>query len=236
MPLASGNSVPFQAGGSPTRFESTYVAIQRIVGKNGYSTNDDEIESLWRQAKADALAAIGTFDERAAMQASPETATDHIPLYESMLGITTDTERSDQQRRDVIVPDYTGVPEAWTLGLDSALERIDPLITILPRPWLNSGTCQIGRWYEPLNGVSDLYDPGGPRKATAYPNVSDMHSVIIKYDIGGGVVPNREQQRKLNQAIAHVNEVCPSWIAIQSVYSTGFFLDVSLLDATGFGT
>jgi len=235
MPLASGNSFPFQVGGSPTRFESTYTAMQRIVGRNGYSTNDSEIEALWRQAKADALAAIGTFDERAAMQASPETATDYIPVFEEILGITIDTERSEQQRRDVIIPDYTGVPEAWTSGLNDAIARIDSLASVLFRPWNNSGTCQIGRWYEPFDG-SDTYDASGLRNSTAWPNVSDMHSVIVKYDIGQGVVPNREQQRKAIQIQDHLIEVCPSWVDFHIIYSTGFVLDLSLLDATGFGS
>lgn len=235
MPLASGNSLPFQVGGSPTRFESTYTAMQRMVGRNGYSTNDDEIEALWRQAKSDALAALGTFDERAAMQASPETATDYIPVYEEILGITIDTERSDQQRRDVIVPDYTGVPEAWTTGLNEAIARIDTLASVLFRPWRNSGTCQIGRWYEPFDG-SDPYDASGSRNSTAWPNVSDMHTVIVKYDIGSGVAPNREQLRKAIQIQNHLNEVCPSWVDFHLIYSTGFILDRSLLDATGFGS
>jgi hypothetical protein len=234
MPLASGNSLPFQVGGSPSRFESTYSAMQRMVGRNGYASDDDEIEALWRQAKADALAALGTFDERAALQASPETATDYVSVYEEILGITVDTDLSEQQRRDVIVPDYTGVPEAWTLGLNDAIHRIDPIASILVRPWINSGTCQIGRWYEPFDG-SDTYDSSGQRNSTSWPNVSDAHSVIVKYDLGQGVAPNREQQRKTIQIQNHLNEVCPSWVDFHVIYSIGFELDTSLLDTTGFG-
>jgi hypothetical protein len=209
--------------------------MQRIVGRNGYSTDDDEIEALWRQAKADALAALGTFDERAAMQASPETATDYISVYEEILGITIDTEQSDQQRRDVIVPDYTGIPESWTSGIDRAIKLIDTLASVLHRPWINSGSCQIGRWYEPFDGT-DTYDALGFRAATSWPNVSDMHSVIVLYDIGSGAVPNREQQRKALQIQDHLNEVCPAWVDFHIVYSTGFVLDLSRLDATGFGS
>jgi hypothetical protein len=206
-----------------------------MVGTNGYSTDDDEIESLWRQAKADALAALGTFDERAALQASPETATDHIPLYEEMLGIVADTSLSDEQRRNIIVPDYTGVPEAWTLGLNDQLHRIDPSASVLQRPWENSGSCQIGRWYQPFDGT-DRYDPDGTRVATSFPNVSDMHSVIVHYDIGQYSAPNREHQRKASLMLDQLYEVCPAWVDIHIIYSIGFFLDRSRLDATGFGT
>ena len=224
-----------QVGGSPSRFESTHTALQRIVGRNGYSTDEDEIEALWRMAKADALTALGTFDERAAMQASPETATDFISAYEEILGIDVDTERSDQQRRNVIVPDYTGVPEAWTSGLNEAIARIEPTASILHRPWDNSGTTQIGRWYEPMNG-SDSYDEGNVRIATEWPNVSDMNTVIVKYELGAGVVPSREQLRKTIQIQNHLNDVIPSWIDFHIIYSVGFTLDLSRLDATGFGS
>jgi hypothetical protein len=235
MPIASGNSVPMQAGGSPTRYEKAYSALQRMVGRNGFSIDDDEIEALWRQAKADAMAALETFDERAALQAFPSHATDHIPLYEDILGLETDVGLSDEQRRDIIVPDYTGVPEAWTTALAEALQRIDPAVTIITRNWENGGTCEIGRWYEPFDG-SDTYDQNGDRIATAWPNPSDMHAVIVQYDIGNGIEPNREQLRLAEQMRAHLNEVCPAWVEHHIIYAAGFFLDQSRLDATAFGT
>jgi len=226
-----------QVGGSPTRFEKSYAALQRMVGRNGFSTDDDEIESLWRQAKADAMAALETFDERAALQASPALATDHIPLYEEQLGIESDPNRPDQQRRDIIVPDYTGVPEAWTSGLVQALQKFDNIANVRTRLWENSGACQIGRWYEPFDPTSSNdYETGGDRKGTSYPNVSDMHTVIVEYDIGNGVAPSRDQLRKSQQMRAHLNEVCPAWVDHHLVYAVGFILDQSLLDATAFGT
>jgi len=226
-----------QVGGSPTRFEKSYSALQRMVGRNGFSTDDDEIEALWRQAKADAMAALESFDERATMQASPITATDHIPLFEEALGLASDTQLADQQRRDIIVPDYTGVPEAWTAGLDSALQRIDPAAGVRTRSWANGGACMIGRWYEPFDpSPEDTYDQDGDRKATAWPNPSDLHSVIVDYSIGNGVVPNREQLRRAEQMRGHLNEVCPSWVEHHVIFAVGFILDQSRLDATGFGT
>lgn len=225
-----------QVGGSPTRFEKAYSALQRMVGRNGYATDDDEIEALWRMAKADAMAALETFDERAALQASPALASDHIPLYEETLGLATDPLLSDQERRDIIVPDYTGVPEAWTVGLNEALQRFDPLAAVQTRLWRNSGACQIGRWYEPFSPTAEnTYDQNGNRVATSWPNVSDMHTVIVLYDLGNGVEPTRDQLRKAEQMRGHLNEVCPGWVDFHLVHSIGFILDQSLLDATAFG-
>lgn len=226
-----------QVGGSPSRIEKAHAVLQRMVGRNGYAESDDEIEALWRLAKADAMAAIESFDERAALQASPATASDHIPLYEEALGLPIDETLSDQQRREIVTPDYTGVPEAWTSGLLEALQRIEPTVTIRNRAWENSGACQIGRWYEPFAPAADeIYDDGGNRKATSWPNASDVHSVVVEYDIGSGVVPNNDQLRKKAQIQDHLNDVCPAWVTHHVVYSVGFALDISRLDATSFDT
>lgn len=224
-----------QLGGSPSRYEKAYAALQRMVGRNGFSENDDEIEALWRQAKADAMAALETFDERAALQAFPTLATDHLSLYEETLGLPTDPEQADQQRRDIIVPDYAGVPQAWTSALVDALQRIDTSVSIRTRTWDSAGTCEIGRWYEPFDG-SDTYDQNGNRIATAWPNPSDMHSVIVEYNIGNGIEPNREQLRRVESMRDHLNEVCPSWVDHHIIHAVGIILDQSRLDATAFGT
>lgn len=235
MPTGSHNSLPFQVGGGPTRFESTYNSMQRMVGDNGHSTDDESLESLWRQAKSDALALFSTFDERAALQAFPDKATDHIPLYEVALGIPTDETLSDQDRRNQIVPEYTGTPEAWTVALQEHIDRIDPIAKILFRPWDSSGSCMISRWYGPMTGEFDSYDLLGSRKATSFPNTSDIHTVIVKYGIGNGIRPTPEHQRRTNRILDRLNKTCPSWVDFHVIYATGFFLDESLLDTTGFG-
>jgi hypothetical protein len=208
-----------------------------MVGRNGFSTDDSEIESLWRQAKADALAALETCDERAALQAFPQRATDFIPVYEEILGIESDPTIPDQQRRDTIVPDYTGVPEAWTSALLVALQRIDPTVTIYNRAWVNAGACMIGRAYAPLDpGDPAIYDDAGVRLNTVWPNPSDAHTLIISYPLDNGAPPNREQQRLVRQMLSHAKEVCPAWVEFHVVYAVGFSLDLSRLDATAFGT
>lgn len=237
MPLGCGNSIPMQVGGSPTRFEKSYSALQRMVGRNGYSTDENEIEAVWRQAKADAMACLESFDERAALQVSPLTATDHIPLFESMLGIVSDPSLPDQDRRDVIVPDYTGIPEAWSYALTVGLQRIDSSAGVIQRAWETSSTTMTGRWYEPFNpDPQDTYDQNGDRRATAYPNYSDSHEVIIEYAIGNGSAPSKEQRVKANQMLDYANEVCPAWVGKRLIYASGFILDLSCLDITGFGT
>ena len=237
MPLANKNPLPFKVGGSPTRFEKAYAVIKRMVGRNGYADDDDEIEAQWRQAKAYALSMISSVDERAARQISPAYATDHIPLFEEMLGIPSDETLSDEQRRRRIVPDYVDVPEAWTEALTTQLKAIDPLAEIITRTWATASTTQIGKWYEEFTPIAGKeYDDVGARKATAYPSISDMHQVIIKYDLGNGVKPNREQDRKTLLMQDTLNDTIPGWVNFSIIYATTFTLDSSLLDATGFGS
>lgn len=237
MPLANKNPLPFKCGGSPTRFEKAYAVIRRMVGRNGYADDDDEIEAQWRQAKAYALANIASQDERAARQISPDYATDHIPLFEEMLGIPSDDTLSDEQRRQRIVPDYVSVPEAWTESLVAQLKAIDPLAEIITRPWATAATTQIGRWYEEFTPIAGKeYDDVGARKATAYPSFSDMHEVLVQYDLGNAVAPNREQDRKTLLMQELLNDTIPAWVSFRIIYTTTFSLDSSLLDFTGFGT
>jgi len=226
-----------QVGGSPTPYEKAYSVLKRMVGRNGASVDEDGLEAGWRQAKAEAMACLESFDERAALQVSPLTATDHIPLFEETLGLESDPTLSDQQRRNLITPKYTGTPEAWSYALSEWLQSIDPLISLRVQTWNHSGACQIGRWYEPFNpSVEDTYDKNGTRVATAWPNTSDMHRVLVDFNLGSGVLPNRDQLRKTEQVREHLNNVCPAWVDHQISYATEFILDEALLDATAFGT
>lgn len=234
MPLGCGNSLPLQVGGSPTRFEKSYAVLQRMVGRNGYSANDDEIEALWRQAKADAMACLETFDERAAMQATPLTATDHLPLYEAEQGLLTDKLTAQQQRREAVVTRYRATPEPWTSGLLSALRQIEPSVEIITRPWANTTTTQAGRWYAPFEPTPSN-DYGGGRAGTSFPNFSDAHEVLVHFPIANGFVPSNDQLRRVSQMRDTLYEVCPGWVNYRIIHSIGFILDESRLDATAFG-
>lgn len=235
MPLGCGNSLPLQVGGSPTRFEKAYTALQRMVGKNGYSTDDNEIEALWRQAKADAMACLETFDERAALQASPLSATDHIPLYENEQKIVGSDRQPDEDRRQAIATSMRTTPESWTDGLLSTLRAIEPNVEILMLPWENLTTTQAGRWYAPFEPTPND-DFGGGRLGTQWPSFSDAYRVIVHMPLSNGAAPNVEQRRKVSQIQTTLYDVVPGWHDFRVIHSVGFILDESCLDITAFGT
>lgn len=241
------NPFPFQVGGSPSRAEATYLALRKMVGTNGYSRNEESLEAQWRKSKTLGLVALSTFDERATNQYFPDKATDHIVLFEEMLGIVTDVTKTDEERRRTIVPDYTGVPESWYSRLLEQLKLIDERAEISLRDWSTTGTTYAGRAFAPFAQVdgfeysnrNELYDGDGnphQRTFTRYPAASDAYRVNVLFDIGSGVAPSRDILRRTDNMKALLNDVIPAWVDFRIVYSIGFILDLSLLDATGFGS
>ena len=237
------NPLPFQVGGSPSRLEADVDAVKKMVGSNGYNEDDESIEGEWRRSRQFGLTALGTFDERATMQYFPQSATDHIGLWENLLGLLSDTSSTDEQRRQVIVPDYTSSPEAWWEALVLGLESIDSRASVLVRAWDNAGNTINGRAFEqfsPLAGQE--YDTaqmaGGERRTgSQWPNWSDMHHVNVLFELGNGIEPSREQQIIASEMQDFLNEVLPGWVTFSIIYTdSGFILDQSRLDATGFGT
>lgn len=231
------NPVPYQPGGGPSRVFAVYDALRRMVGSNGYSADEDSAEAEWRKSKSIGLAMLGTFDERAANQYFPQSATDHIILFEDMLSIPTDETLSDEERRQVILPDYTGVPQTWWSALVEQLRRIDARASIINRLWENAGSTMVGRAFEPFSpAATEVYDTAGNRTATEFPAQSDQHRVVVRYELGSGNAPNREVLRRTVSMQALLNEVLPAWMDFRIIYASTFTLDESLLDATAFGT
>lgn len=250
------NPFPFQVGGGPSRVEAAYDTLRKMVGTNGYSAEEDSIEAEWRKSKTMGIVSLGTFDERATNQAFPNVATDHIALFEQMLGIVTDDSKTDEERRDVIIPDYTGVPEVWFSRLQEQIQLVDPRAGVLLPAWKSRSTTMGGRAFGPFEPIAGFeYDavgsilnpewtgPGDPdhaefiaRSFTRFPAISDANRAIVLYDIGSGVAPSRDILTKTEIMKSMLNELLPAWVDFRIIYSVGFILDQSLLDATGFGS
>ncbi len=74
------------------------------------------------------------------------------------------------------------------------------------------------------------------RTFTRFPAASDANRAIVHFALGAGVEPNRDILAKTEVMKAMLNEILPSWVDFRIIYSLGFILDLSLLDATGFGS
>jgi hypothetical protein len=249
------NPFPFQVGGGPSRAEIAYETLRKMVGTNGYSAEEGSLEAEWRKSKTMGLVALGSFDERATNQAFPHVATDHLVLFEKMLGIVPDETKTDEERRDVVVPDYTGVPEVWYSQLVAQLQRVDERADVLLPTWKTRGVTMPGRAFGAFNPVpgfqydavasvqNPAWSPGDTehpeslaRTFTHFPAASDVHRAIVHFDIGSGVEPSRDINAKVAIMKTMLNELLPAWVDFRIIYAVGFILDESLLDVTGFGS
>lgn len=233
--IGDSNPVPTQVGGGPSDFDRAFDTLKRMVGAHGSSGDPDSIETAWRESKAYGLTALASFDERAALQVFPHIATDHIPVFEDVLGIVADESKSDEQRRQIIVPDYTSTPEAWATGLEASLQAIDSRARLLHLPWEHCSTTWGGKYYQAFSPVAgEEYDPNGDRVGTQFPNYSDKKIVFVLFDIGAGAKPSTDVLLKTEQMTKVLNDVIPSDHDFRISYAVGFSLGLSLLDATSF--
>lgn len=233
--IGDSNPVPTQVGGGPSQVDQAFDTLKRMVGAHGASDDPNSIEYAWRLAKAYGLAALATFDERAALQVFPHIATDHVPVFEDILGIIADESQSLEQRRQTIVPDYTSTSEAWTQGIQDQIQAIDERADVLLMDWVNASTTWAGKYFQAFDPVpGEEYDPNGSRLGTQFPNYSDLKIVFVLFDIGNGSTPSADILLKTEQMTNVLNEVIPSDRDFRVIYATGFSLGASLLDATGF--
>lgn len=204
--------------------------MKAAVGIGG-SALDGTIEAEWRFARASGLAAASSFDDRAAFQVFPDIATDHIPIFEEILKLSSPTNASEQERRNAIVSRWTEIIDITHTALGIALQEFDSRISILNPTEDQSRTTQAGRYFEPH--VTTATDPayGIGRKHTNFPNYSDHAVLRLFYDIGASATPSVAERQVISEVSAFLNRVIPSWNSFRFVFDqSGFILDQSLLD------
>ena len=191
------------------------------------------MEDYWREAKARGIAAAFC-DDRAISQWFPNRATDHIPIFEQILGITPSAADSDEDRRQAILDRWTREGLATTSDLEEALQDIDALFSIGSHDRDTERGTVPGRGFEDFS-PSDP-DSSGPAFGTGleytnWPNFSDSYICYVRYNLSAGTL-SQEQIRRINRAKSLLSEVLPAWVRYQVAGATagGFLLDISLLD------
>ncbi len=227
------NPWPFEWGGGPTLVEKHYLVMKRAVGVGGSSDDEESIEDIWRQRKAIAMAAYDSFAERALLQFFPDKAQDAIPYYEDLLGLLAAPGESDEARRRENTAAFTADALADTDRIVTGLQRIDTRFGILEQPHSSAGTTFAGRPFEPFDGSPD-FDPGASsNKSTNFPNFSDDFVMTIL--VQGPATPGPSELELILEATRLLNTILSAWVTFRIITSTGFILDQSPLDITGFG-
>lgn len=225
------NGWPFEFGGGDTEDEEIYGALRGAVGKGGAAEDDSGLDGLWRQSKAQALATLQSMAERAALQAFPTYATDHLPVYEEILRIVPGEDETEVERRAEVVAAWTRQQKADTPSFIEQLQLIDPRASLLPCPHDQATTTVLGKAFEPQDGIPDY----GPRRSTGYPNFATeyVHTIALALDTVPPVA-NAADLVIINRIKRFLRDVLPSWETFQIVTSAeaGFILDLSPLDVT----
>jgi hypothetical protein len=232
----------------PTREELVYRALRSAAGKGGFAEDElRSIDGLIRRVRARAIASVAEMAERAARQAFPSHATDLLPYYERLLGLTDDPDLSEDERRAAAAALYALQLAGDIPSLRAALRIIDSRFEVITAAWSTSTTTVAGRAFEDLAGDAPF---GGGRESTALPNFAGALVVYVLFELGSGLLasipggagedlivgtPNAAERRKMALARRLLHDVLPATNDLQIVTHRGFTLDVSPLDLTSFG-
>jgi hypothetical protein len=228
------NPWPLEWGGGETFVERSYEALKRAVGDGGYAKNEDGIDGLWRAVRAEALASFTSLAETAVLQAFPDIATDHIPLYEEYFRLTPLSGATEEQRREAIVAAYTRRIESDHPRLLQSLQQLDPRFTIETVARDHSIVVELGKAFQPASGGPFFW---GSRTATMFPNYASEFILPVVLDLSTTPSPGVAEQLTMHGAKRLLNEVLASWmgysVSTGGGSTGGFILDLSPLDATG---
>lgn len=231
--LGWGNAFPLELGGGPTEIEQIYDALRAAVGTGGPGPVDG-IEDLWRQCKARTIAAATTSMERAALQALPLHATDHLPVYERLLGITPQAGATEAERQDAVTAVWVRQLRADGPGLRLAVRAIDARADLDLFPYADAVVVQMGKAFGPRPSTGSY----GEANASGFPNYASDFIQIVTYTLD----PTQTEPDPVTfLAIQRLlGEVLPSWVFWECNDGYGFFFDggddgLSILDIRAFG-
>ena len=224
------NPWPIQWGGGRSIFEQLWDALRAMLGDGGPGPRGS-LEDAWREAKVSGLVKVVTMPERAALQALPIKATDHIEVYETLLGVPrADTQLQRQQ----------AISAAWTESLSAVISRlqdrlvaIDADLSILTVDVAESHIFHFGASFE-VDFGNFPFRPSGSASAleSSYPMFSGHFIIYVLWqNQPGGIPPAATRdlvERELNKSL-------PAWVDWKIITKIGFVLDQDPLDLTAFG-
>jgi hypothetical protein len=229
------NPFPFELGGGPTDTEAIYLEMRKAIGE-GAAGPADSAEDVWRQCKAATIAAAMAAIERAALQALPLWATDHLEVYETLLRIPRAATTFERQVACAVALTEQLGADIPSVRVD--LKKISAKLDVDLVAYAQALTTVFGKMFAPRDG-SIPYGSGvtAGLLATGYPNCSTDFVLHVRYtlDVGETIPP----ADLLARARRYLCNVLPAWVDFAIYTGTGFYLDggpdgTSLLDLTAF--
>jgi hypothetical protein len=196
------NAFPLELGGQTSHIENVYNALRSAVGRGGSATDESGLEAAWRAAKATAIAASLDAYERAVFQALPEHATEHVPVYERVLGIAPGSDQNDEDRRLAVVAAWTARVLATMGDLRASLQSISTQLDIEETSYEEAVVAMLGKMF-PAYGDEALGVP-------AYPNYSSEFVLRVTYTLSTGETAIPESVRSAARRL--LNTALPAWV------------------------
>jgi hypothetical protein len=233
------NGLPFQIGGGESDTETVYRALRQSVGgrEGGGAGPEGGIEDAWRMAKAEAIAAAGAVEERAALQAFPQHATDFLDVWESTLGVPPAGSTADRQAACAAA--LTAQVSAIVPHLRTEIQRVAPNADVDALPDADAVASWFGKVLGARTGAPPVgYGQTAGVTAATWANFSDHFVLRVRFVLPAGVVAPPTEE--LAQLAALLNATLPAWVDWSVYTSVGFFFDggedgSSLFDVTTFG-
>jgi len=226
------NPLPHHVGGHPSPTEKVYRVMRAAVGrvtKNRPAAGPvGGLEDTWRVSRARTIARVLQLQELAALQAFPNRATVHLPVYEEQLAVPR--EDTDEQRRRAVTAAYTAKLEAIIPTIRAKLAAIDSGIDVLTMADDYATVFQFGQALASRTTPSDW----GGRVAGVMPNFSTHFVLLVQWLGAPSGIPDPEKRAQVER---YLNSTLPSWCDYTIQNGAGFYLDGyndSRLDLTAF--
>lgn len=199
--LGSLSPLAAPIGSGASHYEDVYRALRSAVG-SGVSP-ENGLDDIWRQARAVAIAAGHLALDRAALQALPVSATDHLDAHERLLGLSSSAATTEQDRRDRVVRAWTRTIRSTARGLELDLQAIAAAFSLFAPDRDKADTVQFGRIMPP-EGTEATFG------TTQYPNYSTSYAITILYAVPAGDtgIPGAV----LDESRDLLNDTIPGWV------------------------
>jgi len=219
MPIGSLGPLASPLGSGSPHYEDVYRALRSAVGTSA-SKDDENLDDLWRRARAVGIAAGHLSLDRAAWQALPIGATDHLDAYERLLGLSSSTAQTEQDRRERVVAAWIRDILATSRGIEVDLQTIDANFSLVTTDHDQTDTVHMGRTLA-VDGNEATFG------STKYPNYSTAFVVGALYEVPAGstAIP----PLVLTDAKSLLNNNLPAWvdfvISQEGTSGAGFYAD-----------
>jgi hypothetical protein len=177
----------------------------------------DGLEDQWRTAKARVVARVNQMAEAAALQALPDRASYHLPVYESALKLAPSA--TDEERRAAIATAYTEKLGALIPEIRARLQTIDAGLDVRTPSSSTTTESHFGQYLADRTLPAWVY---GTRIAAMMPNYATHFVLLVPWTGCPAGIPPAATRATVER---YLNSALPTWCDYLIYTSGKFYLD-----------